>query len=212
MVCLRLDLRACQEDSAMTALLTRPRIVDKPVAETTPPAPSRPAEKPPRLVSLDAYRGFIMLAMASSGLYLSRVAQRVPTDDPLQFLRPWVGSFTENVYSFLQQLGCGKVELNHVWYFLAFHTDHVPWVGGGFWDMIQPAFMFMVGVAIPYSYASRKAKGESEPVIWFHTIWRAFLLVAIAVFLTSPLTQSLPVTVRCAAFGTSPSATAAPPG
>jgi predicted acyltransferase len=123
----------------MTALLTRPHVTDKPYKEIAPPAPSRPDEKPPRLVSLDAYRGFIMLAMASSGLYLWRVAQGIPQDDPL--------------YS--------------VWQFLGFHTDHVAWVGGGFWDMIQPSFMFMVGVAIPYSYASRKAKGQSEPVIWF---------------------------------------------
>jgi predicted acyltransferase len=191
----------------MTALLTRPRVVDQPLIETTPPAPSRPAERPPRLVSLDAYRGFIMLAMASSGLYLSRVAQRVPTDDPLQFLRPWVGSFTENIYSFLEQLGCGKVELNYAWHFLAFHSDHVPWVGGGFWDMIQPAFMFMVGVAIPYSYASRKAKGDSEARIWFHTIWRAIILVALAIFLSSPLTHRFTVMPAAGALG--PGATAA---
>jgi heparan-alpha-glucosaminide N-acetyltransferase len=196
----------------MTALLTRPLTVDKPVVEEKPPAPPRPSEKPPRLVSLDAYRGFIMLLMASSGLYLWRVAQHVPSDDPLEFLRPVLGSGLGSVYSFLEQLGCGKEQLNYAWYWLAFNTDHVPWLGGGFWDMIQPAFMFMVGVAIPYSYASRKAKGQSEPVIWFHTIWRAFLLVAIAVFLTSPLTQGLPVTVSGAALGTSASATAAQPG
>jgi predicted acyltransferase len=171
----------------MTALLTRPRMVEAPVAKTTPPAPSRPAEKPPRLVSLDAYRGFIMIMMASSGLYLSQVVKHVPADDPLQFLRLWVGSGADSVYSFLEQLGVGNKELNDTWRFLAFHSDHAAWVGGGFWDMIQPAFMFMVGVAIPYSYASRKAKGQSEKVIWFHTIWRAFFLVALAIFLSSPL-------------------------
>jgi len=36
-----------------------------------------------RLV-LELFPGFIMLAMASSGLYLWRVAQHVPADDPLQ--------------------------------------------------------------------------------------------------------------------------------
>jgi heparan-alpha-glucosaminide N-acetyltransferase len=155
----------------MTALLTRPHVIDQPAKETIPPAPSRPAEKPPRLVSLDAYRGFIMLAMASSGLYLWRVARDLPANDPLP---------------------------PSVWHFLAFHTDHVAWVGGGFWDMIQPSFMFMVGVAIPYSYASRKANGTSEPVIWLHTIWRAFFLVALAVFLSSPLTQRLVATTGMA--------------
>jgi len=47
-----------------------------------------------------------------------------------------------------------------------------------FLDLIQPSFMFMVGVAIPYSYAARKAKNESERQIWFHTVLRAMLLVA----------------------------------
>jgi heparan-alpha-glucosaminide N-acetyltransferase len=216
----------------MTALLTRPRIVDKPIAETTPPAPSRPAEKPPRLVSLDAYRGFIMIMMASSGLYLSRVAEHVPADDPLQFLRLWVDSVPDRIYSFLErlgwgkaefmaaidslysfleQLGCGKTELMSAWRFLAFHSDHVAWVGGGLWDMIQPAFMFMVGVAIPYSYASRKAKGQSEGVIWFHTIWRALFLVVLAVFLSSPLRHSFPISPAAGALGSSATAAASLP-
>jgi predicted acyltransferase len=45
--------------------------------------------------------------------------------------------------------------------------------------------MFMVGVAIPYSYASRKAKGDSETTIWKHVLWRSFLLIVLAVFLSS---------------------------
>jgi heparan-alpha-glucosaminide N-acetyltransferase len=174
----------------MTTLLSRPLVVDEPVQESTLPAPPRPAAKPPRLVSLDAYRGFIMLAMASSGLYLSRVARIVPADDPLAFMRPLLGASTESVYAWLEQTGCGIAELNYAWRALAFNTDHADWVGGGFWDMIQPSFMFMVGVAMPYSYASRKAKGQSEAVIWFHTIWRALLLIALAIFLSSP--ASLP--------------------
>lgn len=37
----------------------------------TPPAPDRPA----RLVSLDAYRGIVMLLMASAGLTLPAIAE-----------------------------------------------------------------------------------------------------------------------------------------
>ena len=51
--------------------------VPSPKAPEQPTAPAAP-EKPERLVSLDAYRGFIMLAMASSGLGLAQVAQVVP--------------------------------------------------------------------------------------------------------------------------------------
>src|ERR1044071_5340377 len=35
------------------------------------------------------------------------------------------------------------------WGFLARQVDHSEWKGVVFWDIIQPAFMFMVGVAMP---------------------------------------------------------------
>src|SRR5215510_2897782 len=45
--------------------------------------------------------------------------------------------------------------------FLASTLDHREWVGCAPWDLIQPAFMFMVGVALPFSIASRRAKGQT---------------------------------------------------
>lgn len=72
-----------------------------------------------------------------------------------------------------------------VWKFLAFHTSHVTWAGGSAWDMIQPSFMFMVGVAMPYSYARRLREGQSFAHNFGHALWRAGVLVALAVFLAS---------------------------
>ena len=72
-----------------------------------------------------------------------------------------------------------------VWSFLSFHTSHAAWVGGGAWDMIQPAFMFMVGVAMPWSYARRIAAGNSFARNAGHALWRSFVLVALGVFLAS---------------------------
>jgi predicted acyltransferase len=68
---------------------------------------------------------------------------------------------------------------------LGFHTEHVAWRGASLWDMIQPAFMFMVGVALPWSVANRAARGESFAKMLAHALWRAFMLVLLAVFLTS---------------------------
>src|SRR5687767_13760106 len=45
--------------------------------------------------------------------------------------------------------------------FLASMLDHRAWVGCAPWDLIQPAFMFMVGVSLPFSVASRRARGQS---------------------------------------------------
>jgi predicted acyltransferase len=113
-----------------------------------------PATGPlPRLVSLDAYRGFIMLVMASDGFGIGRVAEHFP------------GS--------------------RFWQILDYQFSHTRWVGCSFWDLIQPSFMFMVGVAIPYSHASRLARGESHARIAAHVIYRALLLVCLGVFLYS---------------------------
>jgi predicted acyltransferase len=52
-------------------------------------------------------------------------------------------------------------------------------------DTIQPGFSFLVGVALPYSIASRLAKGASFSRLFAHTLWRSLLLVALGVFLRS---------------------------
>src|SRR5262249_20453849 len=75
------------------------------------PAHARPAE---RLASLDAYRGFTMLAMVSSGLGMAHLLS-----DPN-------------------------------WGWLADQMGHRFWAGCTFWDLIQPSFMFIVGVAMPF--------------------------------------------------------------
>ena len=50
--------------------------------------------------------------------------------------------------------------------------------------------MFMAGVAIPYSYASRKAKGDSDGKILFHVAVRSAVLVLLGVFLSSNGSQT----------------------
>ncbi len=110
---------------------------------------------PARLVSLDAYRGLAMLLMASDGFGFPAVAKSP------------------------------QYQESRIWQFLAFHTDHVDWVGGSLWDMIQPSFMFMVGLALPYSIARRKSEGESFAGLLPHVIFRSFMLIAIGIFLRS---------------------------
>jgi len=112
-----------------------------------------PAAKPERLLSLDAYRGAIMLLMASSGLGLAEVAKQFPA--------------------------------SQVWQFLGHHADHAMWTGCTLWDLIQPAFMFMVGVALPWSLANRRARGSAFGQMFGHALWRSLVLVLLAVFLSS---------------------------
>lgn len=113
--------------------------------------------KPERLVSLDAYRGAIMLMMASAGLGLAQIARQHPDSG--------------------------------LWQSLAHHTEHALWAGFTVWDVIQPAFMFMVGVALPFSVANRLARGQGFGSMLAHALWRSLVLVLLAVFLSSAWSQ-----------------------
>jgi predicted acyltransferase len=87
-----------------------------------------------------------------------------------------------------------------IWQQIGFHFHHPEWVsnfalpdgaswgleiGVSFWDLIQPAFMFIVGVAMPFSYARRAAEGHSAWRRFGHAAWRAVVLVLLGVFLSS---------------------------
>ncbi|HTM49597.1 MAG TPA: DUF5009 domain-containing protein [Bryobacteraceae bacterium] len=74
---------------------------------------------------------------------------------------------------------------NWFWSALAFNQSHVPWAGCSLHDMIQPSFSFLVGVALPYSIASRMAKGGSFWKMFLHAVWRSALLIWLGVFLRS---------------------------
>lgn len=69
--------------------------------------------------------------------------------------------------------------------FLAGMLDHREWVGCAPWDLIQPAFMFMVGVSLPFSVASRRARGQSFGRMFAHSVYRAVMLIALGIFLRS---------------------------
>src|ERR1700758_4345835 len=57
---------------------------------------------------------------------------------------------------------------NWVWSFLAYNQSHVEWAGCSLHDMIQPSFSFLVGVALPYSIASRIRKGGTLGPMFAH--------------------------------------------
>jgi heparan-alpha-glucosaminide N-acetyltransferase len=72
-----------------------------------------------------------------------------------------------------------------VWSFLAYHQSHVAWSGCSLHDLIQPSFTFLVGVALPFSLASRIGRGQSKGRLIGHAAWRALLLIFLGVFLRS---------------------------
>jgi len=71
------------------------------------------------------------------------------------------------------------------WKFLAHHQSHVDWIGCSLHDLIQPSFSFLVGVALPFSMANRRLRGQTGLKITTHVLWRSLLLVLLGVFLRS---------------------------
>ena len=68
---------------------------------------------------------------------------------------------------------------------MASQFDHMPWEWIAFWDLIQPAFMFMVGVAMPFAFARRKELGATDSQLLRHVSARAFRLILMSQILIS---------------------------
>lgn len=125
-----------------------------------------------RLLSLDTFRGLIMCALALNGLALAATAKRLGYGFDVE---------TDSI-------------IGHIWQWLAFHNSHSIWnsqfyvVGCSFWDLIQPAFIFMVGVAMPFSYTQRRARGDTSSQLTAHAAYRAAMLVGLGVFLQTHYT------------------------
>ena len=58
---------------------------------------------------------------------------------------------------------------------IAVHFDH-SWGQFHFYDLIQPLFIFIVGVVMPVSFRKRMARGETKRSIYAHVLKRVFLL------------------------------------
>ena len=127
--------------------------IESPVAETPRAEPERKVETASRLISLDAFRGLVMILMLAEQMRLPEVARAFPH--------------------------------SAIWRLTAFNTEHVEWQGCSLHDLIQPAFSFLVGVALPFSIASRKMKGQTFGPMLGHAVWRALLLISLGIFLRS---------------------------
>lgn len=129
-------------------------------SDSTPrPRDSRATYLTERLFSLDAYRGLIMITLAFNGFGLDATATK--------------------------HLAQEAHADSSFWKAVKFHFSHAEWVGGGYWDMIQPSFMFMVGVSMAYSYAKRMDRNHSYAGMLAHAMIRSLVLIFLGIFLIS---------------------------
>jgi predicted acyltransferase len=76
--------------------------------------------------------------------------------------------------------GFGALKDHPFWGAVAHQVDHVAWEGTVFWDLIQPAFMFMVGVSMPFSFGRRESEGAGFASNLGHVLRRALIFVCLS--------------------------------
>jgi len=62
-------------------------------------------------------------------------------------------------------------------YHIGTQLHHHSWNGLHFWDLIQPFFMFIVGVSMPFAFGRREARGDSYRSMFSHALKRSLLLL-----------------------------------
>jgi predicted acyltransferase len=109
----------------------------------------------PRLISLDALRGFDMFWILGAGQVLQSLVVAAGRPPSLA----WIP----------EQLA------------------HVPWDGFHFIDLVFPLFLFVIGVAIPYSLGKRCARGDSRLKIYGHVALRVAVLLVLGMMVNGSL-------------------------
>ncbi|MCU0226197.1 MAG: heparan-alpha-glucosaminide N-acetyltransferase domain-containing protein [Bryobacterales bacterium] len=60
---------------------------------------------------------------------------------------------------------------------------HVPWHGWTFTDCIMPSFLWIVGVAMTFSFAKRVERGDSKRNLMLHSVRRGAIIIGLGLFL-----------------------------
>src|SRR5689334_19628256 len=121
----------------------------RPVAAQPKPIPTPPASAPlpsRRILSLDALRGFDMFWIIGGDKLALAFLALMPEQSA-----PWV------------------VGAKH-------QLEHSRWEGFTAWDLIMPLFLFVVGAAMPFSFARRVDEGQSKRELYFKIIRRTLIL------------------------------------
>jgi predicted acyltransferase len=81
--------------------------------------------------------------------------------------------------------GFGKLTGRPVYGLIANQLHHRPWGGAVLWDLIMPAFLFIVGVAMPFALARRAKQGATPRDNFKHVLVRCLWLIVISQIIVS---------------------------
>lgn len=116
----------------------------------------------PRLASVDAFRGLVMLLLVSD---------------------------TKGAFSIYEM--ANRFPDSAVWRALGAQFSHVDWGGAALWDMIMPSFVFLIGIAMPLSHAARVRRGETAAQIGLHATLRVLTLLLLGFVLRLQISSNV---------------------
>lgn len=73
---------------------------------------------------------------------------------------------------------------------------HSAWNGWTPTDLVFPSFVFIVGVAMAFSFTSRLQRGDSRGKLFAHVLWRGLVLFALGLFINGFPTRFDPAHLR----------------
>ena len=112
----------------------------------------------------------------------TKTSQRLLSLDTLRgFDMLWITGGGALVVSLSKATGAGWLNV------LAQQMGHVQWEGFRFFDLIFPLFMFISGVAIPYSITSKQQSGVTNSVLFKKTVKRMVLLIVFGIMYNGAL-------------------------
>ena len=104
--------------------------------------------------------------------------KRLASLDALRGLDMFYLAILSYVFLALPQLGDNKV-----FGWLAQQCEHPDWQGFTAYDVVFPMFIFVVGVAMPFSFSKRMALPGGKKELFTHLVIRTVVLMVLGVFL-----------------------------
>jgi predicted acyltransferase len=139
-------------------------------------------DKPSRLLSLDALRGFDMFWIISGEGIFHGLANIVVTKH-LLYRNPadWQIATTDEL-NFWERMAVG----------ISNELHHTPWNGFTFYDMIFPLFIFIAGISMPFSFSKQLQKpgvnmGIAKKYIYRSLLKRTIILIFLGTIVNGAL-------------------------
>ena len=114
--------------------------------------------------------------ISNAAFTITDTTQRLYSLDALRgFDMFWIMGAEEIVQTISKATG------NSFWQGFATELTHPAWNGFHFYDLIFPLFLFIAGVATPYSVGRDLEKGKTRSTVLWRVIKRALILVLLGI-------------------------------